>query len=114
MQEISHKKANPKNRVEPVVEEAVVAMARDYPDYGQLRASNELKKRGVFVSPCGVRSIWLRHGLETFKKRLQALEQQLAANSCRLGHLCQIKSCLLHLHEQNTKKFPIYTGGDCV
>lgn len=84
LQEISRKKANPKNRVEPVVEEAVVAMASDYPAYGPLRASNELKKRGVFVSPGGVRSIWLRHGLETFKKRLQALEQQLAANQSRV------------------------------
>ena len=67
LQEISRKKANPKNRVEPAVEEAVVAMASDYPAYGQLRASNELKKQGIFVSPGGVRSIWLRHGLETFR-----------------------------------------------
>lgn len=80
LQEISRKKANPKNRVEPGVEAAVVAMATDYPAYGQVRVSNELKKRGIFVSPGGVRSIWLRHSLETFKKRLQALEQQLAAN----------------------------------
>jgi transposase InsO family protein len=80
LQEISRKKANPKNRVEPAVETAVVAMASDYPAYGQLRASNELKKQGIFVSPGGVRSIWLRHGLETFKKRLQALEKQLEAN----------------------------------
>jgi transposase InsO family protein len=80
LQEISRKKANPKNRVEPAEEVAVVAMASDYPAYGQLRASNELKKQGIFVSPGGVRSIWLRHSLETFKKRLQALEKQLEAN----------------------------------
>jgi hypothetical protein len=45
LQEISRKKANPKNRVEPVVEEAVVAMATACPAYGQLRASNELKNK---------------------------------------------------------------------
>lgn len=76
LQEISRKKANPKNRVEPAVEAAVVAIATDYPAYGQLRASNELKKQGIFVSPGGVRSIWLRHSLETFKKRLVALEKK--------------------------------------
>ncbi|MBZ0276601.1 MAG: helix-turn-helix domain-containing protein, partial [Anaerolineae bacterium] len=40
LQEISGKKPNPQNRVEPVIEEAVVVMATDYPAYGQLRVSN--------------------------------------------------------------------------
>lgn len=78
LQEISRKKPNPKNRVDAEIEAAVVAMATDYPAFGQVRVSNELKKRGVFVSPGGVRSIWLRHSLETFKKRLQALEKKVA------------------------------------
>lgn len=33
----------------------------------------------VFVSPQGIRSIWLRNGLEIFKKRLAALEKISAA-----------------------------------
>ncbi len=57
LQEISRKKPCIKNRVEPHVEEAVVAFAFEHPAYGQLRVSNELKKRGVFISPCGVRCV---------------------------------------------------------
>ncbi|ENQ8286806.1 transposase, partial [Vibrio mimicus] len=47
---------------------------------GQVRTSNELRKLGVFISPSGVRSIWLRNDLENFKKRLIALEKQAAEN----------------------------------
>lgn len=78
LKEISRKKPNPKNRVAPEVEEAVKSLALENPSLGQLRASNELKKKGTFVSPAGVRSIWQRHDLETFKKRLKALEAKVA------------------------------------
>lgn len=76
--ELSRKKANPKNRIDPAIEARVVAHALEQPAFGQLRTSNELKKEGVFVSPCGVRCVWLRHNLETFKKRLKALEAKVA------------------------------------
>jgi transposase InsO family protein len=67
-----------KNRVAPEIEEAVLRMANEFPAYGQMRTSNELRKAGILVSGGGVRSIWLRHGLETFKKRLVALEDRAA------------------------------------
>ena len=70
---------NLKNRVDEVTESAVVQYAIDYPAHGQVRASNELRKLGTFVSPSGVRSIWLRHDLHCFKNRLRALEGKVAA-----------------------------------
>ena len=74
----SRKKPNTKNRVEEHVETAVCNMVVDNPALGQQRVSNELRKTGIFVSPDGVRSIWQRHNLETFKKRLKALEAHVA------------------------------------
>ena len=79
MREISRSKPNKKNRVSAQVEEAVVEFAFENPAYGQVRVANTLKQRGIFVSPGGVRSIWLRHDLETFAKRLNALEKRVAA-----------------------------------
>src|SRR5947199_1973175 len=77
LKEISRRKPCPKNRVESHIEEAVVDMAIEQPAYGQVRIANELTKRGLFVSPTGVRSVWLRHHLQTFAKRLKALETKL-------------------------------------
>lgn len=72
------RKANPKNRVEPVIEQAVLDFALEFPAHGQVRVSNELRKRGVFVSASGVRSIWLCHQLQSRKLRLRALEKKVA------------------------------------
>ena len=69
---------NLKNRVDEETENAVVDYAVEYPAYGQVRVSNELRKLGVFVSASGVRSIWMRHGLANFKQRLKALEAKVA------------------------------------
>lgn len=76
--EKTRRKPNIKNRVEPVIEDAVLKFTLDYPAHGQVRVSNELRKLGTFVSPTGVRSIWLRHTLQSRKLRLRALEKKVA------------------------------------
>ncbi len=67
--EPSRRKPNRKNRVDEATEAAVC---------GQVRVSNELRKRGIFVSASGVRCVWLRHDLASFKQRLLALERHVA------------------------------------
>ncbi len=72
--EANRRKPNVRNRVEQHIEDAVCKMALDQPAFGQTRVSNELRKEGLFISPAGVRCVWIRHDLESFKKRLKALE----------------------------------------
>jgi transposase InsO family protein len=78
LQEISRKKPILKNRIDPRDEEAIVNYATEEPAHGQVRASNELRRRGVSISAAGVRIVWQRNDLETFKKRLTALEAKVA------------------------------------
>ena len=81
----SRRVPNLKNRVDETTEQAVIDYAVQFPAYGQHRTSNELRKAGVFVSGSGVRSIWLRHNLENFKKRLKALEAKVAQEGIELN-----------------------------
>lgn len=74
----NRRKPNLKNRIDQETEQAVLVYAVEFPAHGQLRVSNQLRKQGVFVSPSGVRSIWLRHNLANFKNRLKALEDKIA------------------------------------
>lgn len=76
--EISRRKPILKNRVAETIERAVIEIAIEFPAFGQQRSSNELAKKGIIISPGGVRSVWLGQDLETFKKRLAALEVKVA------------------------------------
>ena len=67
--EISRQKPNLKNRVDPKIEEAVVAFAVEQPAFGQVRG-HELRKRACRYR-LRVRTIWLRHDLQTFQQRLK-------------------------------------------
>ena len=81
LEEISRRKPIPKNRVEREIERAVIEMAMENPAFGPVRVANELTKRGQFISPTGVGSVWMRNDLQTFGRRLKALEARLAQNS---------------------------------
>jgi transposase InsO family protein len=76
--EKSRRQPNLKNRVDELTETAVIEIGIEFPAYGQLRASNELRKRSIFVSPSGVRSIWVRNSMGNIKQRLTLLEKKSA------------------------------------
>jgi transposase InsO family protein len=77
----SRRKANLKNRVDSETEAAALEYAIEWPAHGQQRASNELRKQGIFISPSGIRCVWIRNNLGNFKARLKALEAKAAQES---------------------------------
>src|SRR5215472_12887992 len=75
LQEISRRKPILKNRTPVEIEQ---------PAWGQVRVSEALKRRGLSISPAGVRSVWQRHDLTSMKLRLKALEAKMAQDGILL------------------------------
>lgn len=78
LKEQSRRRPVRKNRVAPKIEQAIVSMALAQPAWGKARVADELRQRGLLVSPAGVRSVWMRHDLQTRKLRIAALEAKRA------------------------------------
>lgn len=76
----NRRKPNSKNRVEEATEMAVAAFAIEQPAFGQVRVSNELRKRGIFISPSGVRSVWLRRELGIIQEAFISLGASCCGN----------------------------------
>lgn len=67
------------NRFSEEIEEKILDYSLHFPTHGQTRAANELNRKYRWtISAGGVRSVWLRHGIETISKRLSRLEEYSA------------------------------------
>src|SRR5260221_8234645 len=84
LQEISRRKPILKKRTSPEIEQAVVEMAIEQPAWGQVRVSEALKRRGLSISPAGMRCGWTRHDLTAVKHRPIELEAKAAQDGILL------------------------------
>lgn len=62
-------------------ENAALALAKERPEMGKVRAARELRGRGIELSASAVHSIWTRHGLATSYDRLRMRAGRRAALS---------------------------------
>ena len=77
--EKNRRKPNLKNRTDESTEKAVIELSLELPSHAQVRIANELRKKGIALSPAGIRCV---HSSDTAwrtpQKRLKALEEKVA------------------------------------
>lgn len=82
LREKTKRVARPLNRFSAEIEQAILDYSLHYPTHGQVRVANELNRKNSWkISDGGVRSVWVRHGLEIIPKRLKRLEKYSAETS---------------------------------
>jgi TetR/AcrR family transcriptional regulator, cholesterol catabolism regulator len=55
---------------------AALALAREHPEMGKVRAARELRSRGILLSPSGVHAIWKRNRLASTYQRLMSRRRE--------------------------------------
>jgi AcrR family transcriptional regulator len=83
--------AKPAKKQRHSLSNAVLEFVQANPGAGQFTVSRELGKRGIKVSPSGVRSILKRNGLETGYKRLVAFKEGALGHELSEDQLATLK-----------------------
>lgn len=64
---------------------AVIALAKERPEIGKVRAARELRERGIHLSPSAVHAIWARHGLGSRYDRLMLRARRAGSGKASLS-----------------------------
>ena len=73
------------NRVDEMVEKAILDYSLAHPTHGPVRVAQQLVLQGVQVSSGGVRGVWSRHNLLTKTQRLLRLESSVRERRVKLS-----------------------------